>query len=59
MSALSQSPNAPAYRWLVTAAVMCGSFMVVLDTTVINVALPKIMADFGVTVNKIQWVITA
>ncbi|HAA03306.1 MAG TPA: hypothetical protein DCE18_08035 [Syntrophobacteraceae bacterium] len=59
MTALSQTPTNSVYRWLVTVAVMCGSFMVVLDTTVVNVALPKIMADFGVTVNKIQWVITA
>jgi DHA2 family multidrug resistance protein len=59
MAAFSRTPENPAYRWLVAAAVMCGSFMVVLDTTVVNIALPKIMASFGVGVSKIQWVITA
>ena len=33
--------------------------MVVLDTTVVNVAIPKIMAAFGVNVDKIEWIITA
>ncbi len=49
----------PFYKWLVVIAVMSGAFMVVLDTTVVNVALPKIMAAFGVNVDKIEWVITA
>ncbi|MBW2603020.1 MAG: DHA2 family efflux MFS transporter permease subunit [Deltaproteobacteria bacterium] len=49
----------PFYKWLVVIAVMSGAFLVVLDTTVVNVALPKIMAAFGVNVNKIQWVVTA
>lgn len=49
----------PFYKWLVVIAVMSGAFLVVLDTTVVNVALPKIMAAFGVNVDKIQWVVTA
>jgi len=55
----SRSSDNPAHRWLVTMAAMCGSFMVVLDATVVNVALPKIMLSYGVGVNKIQWVITS
>jgi DHA2 family multidrug resistance protein len=46
-------------KWLVAVTVMSGAFMVVLDTTVVNVALPKIMAGFGVNLDKIQWVVTA
>lgn len=33
--------------------------MAVLDATIVNVGLPKIMASFGVGLDKIQWVITA
>jgi len=33
--------------------------MVVLDATVVIIALPKIMADFGANINKVQWIITA
>ena len=33
--------------------------MAVLDSTIVNVALPKIMASFGVGIDKIEWVLTA
>jgi len=38
---------------------MLGTFMAVLDATIVNVGLPKIMASFGVGLDKIEWVITA
>ena len=33
--------------------------MAVLDATIVNVGLPKIMASFGVGIDKIEWVVTA
>jgi DHA2 family multidrug resistance protein len=48
-----------SYQWWVLANVMIGTFMAVLDATIVNVALPKIMAAFGVSVDKVEWVITA
>jgi len=47
------------YRWWVLANVMIGTFMAVLDSTVVNVALAKIMGVFGVTLDHVEWVITA
>jgi DHA2 family multidrug resistance protein len=38
---------------------MIGTFMAVLDSTIVNVGLPKIMSAFGVGVDKIEWVLTA
>lgn len=38
---------------------MLGTFMAVLDSTIVNVSLPKIMSSFGVGLSTIQWVITA
>jgi DHA2 family multidrug resistance protein len=38
---------------------MVGTFMVVLDSTIVNVSLPKIMSSFGVGLSTIEWVITA
>ncbi|GET28579.1 MFS transporter [Prolixibacter sp. SD074] len=38
---------------------MIGTFMAVLDATIVNVGLPKIMASFGVNIDKIEWVLTA
>jgi len=49
----------PSYRWWVLANVMIGTFMAVLDSTIVNVALPKIMGVFGVTLDHVEWVITA
>src|SRR5512143_3161699 len=48
-----------SYKWWVLANVMIGTFMAVLDATIVNVGLPKIMASFGVGIDKIEWVITA
>jgi MFS transporter, DHA2 family, multidrug resistance protein len=52
-------PRNKYYKWIVLANVMFGTFMAVLDATVVNVGLPKIMASFGVGLDKIEWVITA
>jgi len=48
-----------SYRWWVLANVMIGTFMAVLDATIVDVSLPKIMSSFGITVDKAEWVITA
>ncbi len=48
-----------SYKWWVLANIMIGTFMAVLDATVVNVALPKIMAAFGSDLDRIQWVLTA
>lgn len=39
-------------------AVIVGMFMVILDSTVVNVALPKLVQDFNTTVSTIQWTVT-
>ena len=53
------NPQNDVYRWLVLASVMVGTFMAVLDATVVNVALPKLMATFGVSVDRVEWILTA
>jgi DHA2 family multidrug resistance protein len=47
------------YKWWVLFNVMFGTFMAVLDATIVNVALPKIMATFGASIDKVEWVLTA
>ncbi|HLX13557.1 MAG TPA: DHA2 family efflux MFS transporter permease subunit [Bacteroidota bacterium] len=47
------------YQWWVLINIMIGTFMAVLDVTIVNVALPKIMANFGISVDKVEWVLTA
>nr|NNM91218.1 DHA2 family efflux MFS transporter permease subunit [Bacilli bacterium] len=40
-------------------AIVLGVFMAILDNTVVNVAIPKMMSVFAATQNEIQWVVTA
>jgi MFS transporter, DHA2 family, multidrug resistance protein len=54
----SYHPQSVNYKWWVLANVMIGTFMAVLDATIVNVGLPKIMSSFGVGLDKIEWVIT-
>lgn len=37
---------------------MLGTFMVVLDTTVVNTALTSIMGDLGSSINRVEWILT-
>lgn len=46
-------------KWWVLVSVMIGTFMAVLDSTIVSVAFPKMMAAFGVGVDQIEWVMTA
>jgi EmrB/QacA subfamily drug resistance transporter len=47
----------PSYRWWVTWTIMLGSFLFALDSTIVNIAIPKIMASISADLNQIQWVL--
>ena len=53
------APTAPDRRWLVLVLVCIAQFMVVLDATVVNVALPAIQADLDFAPSSLQWVVNA
>lgn len=53
------SPQHQSYRWFILANVMIGTFMAVLDSTIVDVSLNKIMTSFGASLDKIQWIVTA
>lgn len=48
-----------SYKWIVVLVVIFGSFMGILDQTVVNNALPHLQRTFAVDFNSLQWVITA
>jgi MFS transporter, DHA2 family, multidrug resistance protein len=58
MSRKPLSPN-PNYKWTVLSIVMIGMVMAMLDSSIVNVSIPKIMADFGSNITDIEWVVTA
>ena len=46
-------------RWLAFYVLCLGSFMIVLDTTIVNVALPSIREDLGFTEASLAWIVNA
>jgi EmrB/QacA subfamily drug resistance transporter len=48
-----------SYRWVVLFIVILGTFMAILDSSIVNVALPHMMSAFGVNRDQIEWVSTA
>ncbi len=47
-----------AYVWRVSAVVIVGSIMSILDTTIVNVALDTLARELHSTIAQIQWVVT-
>jgi EmrB/QacA subfamily drug resistance transporter len=45
-------------KWLTLAAVSFGLFMIMLDNTVVNVALPSIQRDLGADLSELEWIVT-
>src|SRR5581483_6593995 len=61
-SSLSNTPRADEYhphKWLVAGAVMLGAFLTVLDSSIVNVALPYMQGSFAASVDEITWVVTS
>jgi EmrB/QacA subfamily drug resistance transporter len=46
-------------RWLALIVLCSGSLMIVLDTTIVNVALPSIRQDLGFSETSLAWVVNA
>jgi EmrB/QacA subfamily drug resistance transporter len=46
-------------RWFALIVLCMGSLMIVLDTTIVNVALPSIRADLGFSQTSLAWVVNA
>lgn len=44
-------------KWLIFLFVAIGIFMSTLDSSIVNIALPTIMADFGVPLSTMEWVV--
>jgi EmrB/QacA subfamily drug resistance transporter len=61
-SATDRTGSAPdridAYVWRISAVVIIGAIMSILDTTIVNVALATLGRELHATIDQIQWVVT-
>jgi EmrB/QacA subfamily drug resistance transporter len=57
-STSSSSDRIDAYVWRISAVVIVGSIMSILDTTIVNVALDTLGRELHSTISQIQWVVT-
>jgi EmrB/QacA subfamily drug resistance transporter len=47
----------PVKKWLPLVAVCTGTFMLLIDVTIVNVALPDMALDLGTSFGQLQWVV--
>ena len=47
-----------ANKWLITITVILASVIELIDTSIVNVALPQMMGNLGATLDEIAWVVT-
>ncbi|MGH7932615.1 MAG: DHA2 family efflux MFS transporter permease subunit [Candidatus Binataceae bacterium] len=47
------------YKWLIALAVMLGTTLEVLDSSIVNVSLPHMQGTFSASVDEIAWVLTS
>src|SRR5829696_7999758 len=59
MSASDAPSQLDPRRWKALAVLAVAQFMVVLDASIVNVALPSIQQDLGFEENSLQWVVNA
>ena len=46
-------------RWIALYVLCVGMLMIILDATIVNVALPSIQSDLGFSQNSLAWVVNA
>ena len=55
---VAESEHLDPRRWVALLVVLMAAFIVVLDNTVLNVAIPTIRAEFHTTLPSLLWVVT-
>src|SRR5918911_4412088 len=61
-AAVAGPPAPPALKyspWLVLFTLCLGFFMILLDTTIVNIAIPNIIDKLGASLDQILWILNA
>src|SRR5438046_5644888 len=59
LAVIDDQAKANRRRWFALVALCLAELMIVLDTTILNVALPSIRSDLGFTETSLAWVVNA
>ncbi|MGE5464283.1 MAG: DHA2 family efflux MFS transporter permease subunit [Syntrophothermus sp.] len=57
-SSAGNKPRGLERKWKVLISVMFGIFMIILDSTIVNIAFPTLRREFGTSLSQAQWVIS-
>jgi EmrB/QacA subfamily drug resistance transporter len=52
-------PSSYERRWLILAVIATAQLMIVLDLTIVNIALPSAQQDLGFSIDDRQWIVTS
>jgi EmrB/QacA subfamily drug resistance transporter len=55
---LHESAGDGSYKWAALFVVVIGTFMVMLDSSIVNIAIPKMMNVFGSDLDAVKWILT-
>jgi EmrB/QacA subfamily drug resistance transporter len=56
---LGGAPDAHSRRWLILPVLCLSVFLVVVDNTIVNVALPTLNRELGASITSLQWIVDA
>src|SRR5579863_9143247 len=52
-------PPRPPHKWIIALAVMLGTVLEVLDSSIVNVSLPHMQGSFSASVDEVAWIVTS
>lgn len=56
---MAEREHGASYKWMALLVVVIGTFMSILDSSIVNIAIPKLMAVFGVSIDDVKWILTS
>ncbi len=54
---MTRAEDIHARRWLILAVLCLSLFVIVMDNTIVNVALPSLVRELGATTSQLQWIV--
>lgn len=56
---MNDKASSDSYRWIVLGVIILGTFTSILTSSMVNVAMPRIMTTFGINREQVEWISTS